>query len=281
MPERAAISAGSQAVTVTILGSHLRRAGGRVWSGGLVKLIGEFGFSAEAARAALARLVLGGMLERHRDGRLVDYALTPQAEDLFAEGDKRIFGFGRGAPGADAWTFLWHMIPEARRVERSRFASRLRFLGFGSLQDATWIAAADRAEEVRGLADRLGVGGHVSIFLARMSRGSENAVLASGAWDLDDLAPRYREFVTAFGPLAEAPARRALTDREAFLARVRLTHSFRDFSLVDPELPDTIAPLHELRARTVAVFDSAYRGLEESAERHFEEVAGIGVGHRR
>ncbi len=276
--DRGVRSGGSQDLTVTILGSHLRRAGGRVWSGGMVKLIVEFGFSSEAARAALSRLVIRGMLERHRDGRMIDYALTSPARELLAEGDRRIFSFGRRAPGADAWTLLWHTIPEARRVERSRLASRLRFLGFGSLQDATWIAAADREEEVRALAEGLGVGDYVSIFLARVSRGSETAILSSGAWDLDDLAPRYEEFVAEFAPLAEAPARSTLTDREAFLARTRLMHSFRDFSLLDPELPDAIAPLHDLRLRAVTVFDAVYEGLEEPADRHFEEVAGAKGG---
>jgi phenylacetic acid degradation operon negative regulatory protein len=275
--ERGVRSGGSQDLTVTILGSHLRRAGGRVWSGGMVKLIVEFGFSAEAARAALSRLVLRGMLERHREGRKIDYALTPQAQELLAEGDRRIFSFGRRAPGADAWTLLWHTIPEDRRVERSRLAARLRFLGFGSLQDATWIAASDREEEVRAVAEGLEVGDFVSIFLARISRGSESAILSSGAWDLADLAPRYEGFAAEFTPLAEAPARGALTDREAFLTRTRLMHCFRDFSLHDPELPDSIAPLHDHRLRAVAVFDSVYEGLRPAAERHFAKVAGTSV----
>jgi phenylacetic acid degradation operon negative regulatory protein len=275
--DRAFRSGGSQDLTITILGSHMRRAGGRVWSGGMVKLIGEFGFSPEAARAALSRLVIRGMLERHRDGRMINYALTPTARELLAEGDRRIFSFGRRAPGADAWTLLWHTIPEDRRVERSRLASRLRFLGFGSLQDATWIAASDREEEVRALAEGLGVGGHVSIFLARISRGSEAAILASGAWDVWDLAPRYEDFLAAFGPLAEAPAREALSDREAFLSRTRLMHSFRDFSLLDPELPDAIAPLQGLRTEAIGTFDAVYEGLADAADRHFEEVAAPGA----
>jgi phenylacetic acid degradation operon negative regulatory protein len=268
-------SGGSQDLTITILGSHMRRAGGRVWSGGMVKLIGEFGFSTEAVRAALSRLVTRGMLERHRDGRMINYALTPHAHELLAEGDRRIFSFGRRAPGAGAWTLLWHTIPEDRRVERSRLAARLRFLGFGSFQDATWIAASDREEEVRAVTEQLDVGDYVSIFLARMARGSENAILSSGAWDLDTLAPRYAEFVNEFAPLTESTARQALSDREAFVTRTRLMHSFRDFSLHDPELPDTITPLHDLRIKAVSVFDAVYEGLDAAADRHFEEIAGI------
>lgn len=263
----------SQDLTITIVGSHMRRVGDRVWSGGMVKLIGEFGFSTEAARAALSRLVIRGMLERHRDGRMINYALTPRAQELLAEGDRRIFSFGRRAPGADAWTLLWHTIPEDRRVERSRLASRLRFLGFGSLQDATWIAASDREEEVRGLVEQMHVGAYVSIFLARMARGSERAILASGAWDLETLPARYDEFLATFSPLTKARARRELSDREAFVARTRLMHGFRGFSLVDPELPDSIAPLLARRARAIEVFDAAYAGLAEAADRHFEEVA--------
>ena len=48
-------------------------------------------------------------------------------------------------------TVLWHAIPETQRVQRARFASRLRFLGFGPVQDATWVAARDREQEVRQL----------------------------------------------------------------------------------------------------------------------------------
>jgi phenylacetic acid degradation operon negative regulatory protein len=168
----------SQDLAITILGSQMGRSRGRFWSGGMVALIGEFGFSSEAVRAALARLVTRGILERHRDGRMINYALTARAEELLAEGDCRIFSFGRRAPVADAWTLLWHTIPEDRRVERSRLAARLRFLGFGSLQDATWIAASDREAEVRALAGQLALEQYVSVFLARISRGSEGAIVA-------------------------------------------------------------------------------------------------------
>ena len=51
---------------------------------------------------------------------------------------------------------LWHTIPEARRLERGRLTRRLRFLGFGPVQDGTWIVPRDRASEVRALLEELG-----------------------------------------------------------------------------------------------------------------------------
>jgi phenylacetic acid degradation operon negative regulatory protein len=262
-----------QDLAVTILGAHLRRPGQRVWSGGMVELLGEFGFSTEAARAALSRLVTRGLLERQREGRLVFYVLSPRAHELLAEGDRRIFSFGRGAPAADAWTVVWHTIPEDRRVERAQLAQRLRFLGFGSVQDATWIAASDREQEVRALLHALDVEAHASMFLGRIARGTERALLLSGAWDLPELPQRYAAFTREYGEYLD-PARRAELDaRQSFTLRARMLHTFRAFPSVDPELPESLAPGAAERADAVATFDAIYKALAEPADAHFAEVA--------
>ena len=225
-PDRVDTALQPQDLAVTILGAYLRRPGQRVWSGGMVEILGEFGFSTEAARAALSRLVTRGLLERHREGRLVFYTLSSRAHELLAEGDRRIFTFGRGAPAADAWTVVWHTIPEDRRVERAQLAQRLRFLGFGSVQDATWIAASDREQEIRALLRALDVEQHASMLIGRIARGTEQALLLSGAWDMGDLARRYRAFVGEYGMYVDArPERRAgrapgLHDAHAHAAHV-------------------------------------------------------------
>ena len=272
-PERGDAALQPQDLAVTILGAHLRRPGQRVWSGGMVEILGEFGFSTEAARAALSRLVTRGLLERQREGRLVFYTLSSRAHELLSEGDRRIFTFGRGAPAADAWTVVWHTIPEDRRVERAQLAQRLRFLGFGSVQDATWIAASDREQEIRALLDALDVEEHASMFLGRIARGTERALLLSGAWDVDDLERRYRGFIDEYGIHLDARTRAALDPRQAFTVRTRMLHTFRGFPSSDPELPESIAPGAAARAEAVVTFDAIYDALAEPATRHFAEVA--------
>jgi phenylacetic acid degradation operon negative regulatory protein len=184
-----------QDLAITILGAHLRRPGETVWSGGMVEILGTFGFTTEAARAALARLVLRGLLTRHKHGRLVHYMLTGRADELLAEGDRRIFSFGRAVPAQDAWTVLWHAIPEDRRVQRSRLARRLRFLGFGSIQDATWVAASDREKEVLALLGGLGVESFASVFTGRLSVSLTPRALLAQAWDLQTLGVLYDYFL--------------------------------------------------------------------------------------
>jgi phenylacetic acid degradation operon negative regulatory protein len=272
-PERGDAALQPQDLAVTILGAHLRRPGQRVWSGGMVEILGEFGFSTEAARAALSRLVTRRLLERQREGRLVYYVLSARAHELLAEGDRRIFSFGRGAPAANAWTVVWHTIPEDRRVERAQLAQRLRFLGFGSVQDATWIAASDREQEVRALLRALDVDAHASMFLGRIARGTEQALLLSGAWDIGDLERRYRAFTSEYGAYLDAGRRDRLDPRAAFTMRTRMLHTFRSFPSADPELPERIAPGAVARAEAVATFDAIYEALAEPATAHFGEVA--------
>jgi phenylacetic acid degradation operon negative regulatory protein len=262
-----------QDLILTIFGAHVRQPGETVWSGGMVEILGELGFSTEAARAALARLATRGLLARRKQGRLVHYTLTARADELMSEGDRRIFSFGRTEPAIDVWTVLWHAIPESRRVERSRFASRLRFLGFGSVQDATWVAARDREQEVRALLRELDIEAYGAVLVGRLSRGLPPVALVAQAWNLEAVAARYDEFLVDYGPYRKAKARRALEPRDAFVIRTLLLHRFRGFPFLDPELPETMNALDLRRGEVVATFDEVYAGLAKPADGFFRDIA--------
>jgi phenylacetic acid degradation operon negative regulatory protein len=280
-----------QDLVMTFLGAYATPRGRPIWSGGLVTLLGDFGFSTGASRAALSRMVGRGSLERERSGRLVSYRPTERTITLLEEGDRRIFSLGREPHRAELWTALWHAIPEERRLERARLARRLRFLGFGSVQDGMWISPHDRESEVVSLVASLDVAGYAGVMVGRPAEGLDFRALASRAWDLDALDERYRAFVDEFSRAAEAAAPRAADAlaaanspadapapvdsadaHEAFQLRTRLIHAFRRFPALDPELPDDLihAPAH--RADAVALFDRLYTDLAPTAQRHFDAV---------
>ncbi len=259
-----------QDLVITMLGTYVRPSGQTVWSGGLVDLLGEFGFSQGAARVALTRLVRRGLIERERDGRLVHYRLTLRCDRLLAEGDGRIFSLGDPHDDGSTWTVVLHQIPEDRRLERSRLARRLRFLGFGSVQDSVWVSPHDHSLEVDQLLDDLGVTPFATMFLARVDDAAGLPMLVSRAWDLSGLAERYEVFGEEFSRYVLPGARARLTDREAFLVRTHLVHLFRGFPLVDPELPEALAPLGASRARAVTTFHALYQSLAPAAQRHFD-----------
>jgi phenylacetic acid degradation operon negative regulatory protein len=258
-----------QSLVITLLGSYVHPEERTVWSGGLVKLLGELGFSAGAARAALVRLTRRDLLERVRDGRLVHYRLTGRAAALLDEGDRRIFSLGRDARDAEAWTILWHAAPEELRLERGRLARRLRFLGFGSVQDGVWVSPHDHDREAAALLEELGLTRYAAVLVGRPASGSDFAAFVDRAWDVEQLTKRYGAFVTAFGRYA-ASRRNGLDDRKAFLVRTRLVHDFRQFPFLDPGLPEDVVPTDGQRARAVDLFHELYGSLAEPAHRHFD-----------
>ena len=265
-----------QDLVITLLGTYVRPFARTVWSGGLVVLLGEFGFSDGAARAALTRLVRRGLIARVRSGRLVHYRLTPRCEGLLVEGDGRIFTLGRLPADAGPWTVLWHQIPEDRRLERTRLGRRLRFLGFGSVQDSVWVSPHDHSTEVAELLRELGVAEHGTVFVARVGDGPGLPALVARAWDLTGLEEGYGAFCLEFEPYRAAGGT-SLGDREAFLVRTRMTHVFRAFAQVDPELPDELAPLSEARTRAADIFEAVYTELAPASQRHFDAVTAAGA----
>ena len=260
---------------ITLLGIYVRPFGDRVWSGGLVLLLGELGFSTGAARVALTRLVRRGLIARERAGRLVHYRVTSRCDRVLVEGDGRIFSLGDRRDDGGRWTVLWHQIPENRRLERSRLARRLRFLGFGSVQDGVWLSPHDHSEEVVRLLGELRVSEFATAFVAQVGAASGLAVLVSRAWDLSGLTERYQSFQLGFAPFLPARARAGLSDAQAFLVRTRLVHLFRWFAQLDPELPDELAPLSRARSQAVSTFHSLYEELAEPSQRHFDAVTAV------
>jgi phenylacetic acid degradation operon negative regulatory protein len=242
----------------------------------MVQLLGEFGFSHGAARVALHRLVRRGLIERVRAGRLVHYRVTARADRLLAEGDGRIFALGHPSDSGQTWTLLWHQIPEDRRLERHRLARRLRFLGFGSVQDSVWISPHDHCQQVVELLEDLHVAESATLFSSSVVDVAGLPALVSRAWDLTGLAERYDSFCTEFAPYLEdrsVAGGREIVDLDAFLTRTKLMHHFRGFPMLDPELPDTLAPLSGPRARAVEIFDRLNEVLAEPSQRHFWSVA--------
>ncbi|HET6833915.1 MAG TPA: PaaX family transcriptional regulator C-terminal domain-containing protein [Acidimicrobiales bacterium] len=267
------VAAKPQDLVMTLYGAYVHPRDRLVWSGGLVTLLGELGFSPGSARVALTRLAARDMLARTKNGRRVYYSITPRSAAVLHEGDGRIFSLGRApVPEHDQWTVLWHTIPEARRLQRARLTRRLRFLGFGPIQDGAWIAPHDRAREVTALLDELGVREHAGLMLGRPAASLDFSTFITRVWDLESLAARYRRFVQEYGRYQPDSVRDDIDDRHALLLRTRLIHTFRQFPFLDPELPEDLVPAPQHRPKAVRLFHDLYAALAPSAQRHFDEV---------
>jgi phenylacetic acid degradation operon negative regulatory protein len=64
---------------LTFLGIHVLGRAVAVSSGSVIDVLGRVGVTEEAARSTLTRMVGRGLLDRHRQGRKMYFALTPRA----------------------------------------------------------------------------------------------------------------------------------------------------------------------------------------------------------
>src|SRR4051812_13549675 len=84
-----------QRLLTTLLGDYWVNAEGLLPSGALVGLVGEFGVTPLAGRAAISRLARRGLLKAAKQGRYTHYGLTDPARLILRRGAGRIVSFGR------------------------------------------------------------------------------------------------------------------------------------------------------------------------------------------
>ena len=95
--------------------------------------------------------------------------------------------------------------PETERAARHMLRTRLRWTGFGNIMPGVWLSPrSDRGDEVRQILDEAGLP-EGYLFTAEYQGGSPLAAMVGHAWDLDELARAYDEFIAAFsGPSARS-----------------------------------------------------------------------------
>jgi phenylacetic acid degradation operon negative regulatory protein len=246
------------------------------WSGGLVQLLGDLGFSGGASRVALNRVIRRGLLAPVRRARFVFYKITPRLKLVHDEGRHQTFSAAVDPPWSAQWTLTWYAVPEKHRLQRARLGRWLNLRGFGSLQDGTWISAGNCETDVKRLASRLGIGRHVIVFVARLNDDVSLKTLVNHAWHVDDLRRMYDKFVKTFGPNIKRRRFQSLGERESFIMRTRLIEMFRSITTQDPRIPDDVLGIKWKRREAIEIFQHLHVALQQQATAYFRTHAITG-----
>jgi phenylacetic acid degradation operon negative regulatory protein len=264
----------------TLYGDYVEPLGMRsVRVSALITLAAHFGVTATALRTALSRMTAEGWLEAERaPGDRPAYRLSARGRALIEEGTRRIYE-RRGAWNG-SWLLVWYSLGERRRRERERLRSELSFLGFGSLGNGVWVSPHDLRDRVNGLLHEHGMTEHVTVIYGALDWPTDAAELVARAWDLEEVGRRYDAFATrihaALREDGERVRTRKLDGADAFRRRFQLTHEFRRFPFVDPDLPTALLPESWVGHRARALFLEYNHLLQAGAERYFAAVAGNG-----
>ncbi|HKP41757.1 PaaX family transcriptional regulator C-terminal domain-containing protein [Mycobacterium sp.] len=252
---------------LTLCGVHRHHIGDAVWSGSMVRVLEDVGIPESACRVALSRLTARGVVTRENRGRLTFYRISERAAKAFDETDRRVLGFGLGIdPGH---TVVWHTLPESNRGDRTRLSRRLRFIGFGALQDGTWIALQDRYSDAVGIVARLDLAEYCVVLSGSNADLSNPGLVGAAAWDLAGVKETYKAFLR----MVDRKNVPRSNPKEIFLFRALMAHEYRTFPAIDPEREGIDAELDALRRKVVARFHELFYKLQPVSEQYANEIA--------
>jgi phenylacetic acid degradation operon negative regulatory protein len=258
----------ARSMLLTVLGEYVLPAPDGVWQETLISALNSLDYKTQAARQALARSVSGGWLRTERHGRRSRVHLTDETREMLTSGARRIYAFGESRRWDGRWLLVLVRVPEQRRDVRHVIRSQLAWAGFGSIGNGLWISPhVDREQEVRAIVGDSAVAELLS-FRAEFGAIGDPAKVVADAWDLEDVADRYREFIARFGRM------RPKTPEAVFTAQTELVHTWRKFPFLDPDLPPDMLPARWPRSRAHDVFVDRHDAWHEPAQRYFAELEG-------
>jgi phenylacetic acid degradation operon negative regulatory protein len=260
----------------TLYGDYVRYRGGEAWIGSLIRLLRPIGLSGQAVRSTLSRMARKGWLKSRTAGRYSFYSLTPKSIKLLEEGAQHIF-----QPRADPWDGRWHLlvysIPESKRHLRRKLLRRLRWLGFGTLNHATWISPRDLHEEVEQVVNAFDIRPYVDFFTAEHRDFSSDVEIVTRCWDLKRLRKYHAALIARFEPLFEHDSARIkagyrLQPEVCFVRRFKLIDEYLSSPYVDPNLPLELLPEDWLGGRATQLFQQYHEMLIDEAEAFVDKV---------
>lgn len=257
----------SGSLLMTIFGDAIAPRGGRITLGSLIRLAEPFGLAERLVRTAVARLAADAWLVAVREGRRSEYRLTDTGRAVFAEATARIY-----APNPSEWDGHWTLLAlEPGRAGRTALREALRWRGFGQITPALYAHPALTCEQARVWLAMRGWGDAGWLFQSRGESPEADRRCVSLAWNLDQIARRYRKFCDSFAPIGAARDLRALSAQSAFVVRTLLIHDYRKIHLRDPLLPPALLPQHWIGIEAYTLCTRLYTAVFAAAERHLSE----------
>lgn len=247
-----------------------------MWLGSLIRLLEPLNLNERLVRTSVFRLARDEWLRAEPHGRKTDYVLTDLGRRRFEEASRQIY-----ASRIPDWDRRWRLIFFVGEIEprqRERIRRALFWQGFGALgNDCCVHPSADLLAALDALVAE-GFGDHLRALMPllavdqRIGVSASNTDLVARAWDLEELAVGYENFVETYLPILDELRgdRQVVSGEDAFQLRLLLIHDYRRLLLRDPELPDVLLPGDWPGQRARLLCKDIYRRLLESSEAYLD-----------
>lgn len=256
-----------QRLLTTLFGDYWLGRAEPLPSAALVQLLAEFDVSASSARAAIQRLAARRFLVGERHGRETRYGVPPKSDEVLTRHIRRVFGTIDPEPWDGAWTIVGFSVPEHDRATRRRLRESLRAQHFGRLYDGLWISPWHPGPELAQLVDATGPA-NLTVFRGQHLPTGVRRDLVTEAFDLDELASRYRAFVelcTRTRAEVDGPG-------QALRVRTEVMAAWRRVKATDPRLPAELLPPEWPGSSAQDACAEVYDALGPAAQERFRGV---------
>ena len=247
-------------IVITVFGDAIVPRGGAVWLGTLLAFFEALDIDSGVVRTAMSRLAADGWLERSKVGRNSFYRLASKGQHTFETATQHIYD-----PPPSDWTGRFELLLIGNAWDREAARDALRDAGFGSPLPGVWVAPSGvPVPEEAARAIRLEVS----------AEDDSGRRLLSESWPLERTAEAYQKFMKAFAPLSAWLGRgEALSEIDAFTARILLIHHYRRVVLRDPLLPAALLPKDWPGRAARKLCGDIYRALLPASEQWLDQHA--------
>lgn len=216
-------------IVVTLFGDSIVPRGGSVGLGTLLAFFAMLDIEGGVVRTAMSRLASDGWFERERVGRNSFYRLADKGRATFDTAVRHVYN-----PQPSDWTGRFELLLLGNGGKHDLAREALRAAGFGSPLNGVWVAPSGAKVPVEAAG---------AIRLEVSAEDDNGRRLLSESWPLHLTADAYQRFMKTFAPLRDWLRRdEALSDADAFTARILLIHHYRRVVLRDPLLPGSLLP---------------------------------------
>lgn len=249
----------------------------RVWGGTLDILLSNFGYTSQAVRSALSRMTKKGWLRQEKRGRKYYYYLTERSIQLTAARSENFPLYSKRTPNQwdGNWDVVVYSVPEEQRKMRYKLQRELRMLGFGSLNNGTWVTPYDRFTKLETATRILGLEGNIECFRAKHLGFTSDREIVNQCWDMEKINTAYSQFLDKYESqlrtfLSNRENGIYLSDQECFVKHISLFADYTDIVDIDPELPWELLPSVWHGEKAARVYTAFCDALAEAANRYFE-----------
>jgi phenylacetic acid degradation operon negative regulatory protein len=239
------------------------------WLGSVIALIEPLGFQERTIRTALFRLAESKLIKIERHGRRSLCMLTPSTAAAIQAARQRL-----NTPAARSFGEDWSMLVHTGGFSAARYATarkQLLELDYCVLAPNIMARPASYARGVQSGEDH-----GLALFEvngSQLAAAVRQPLFGKMDWDLETPKELYDQFQQRFTPLRAMLGKRgALTDQQAYMVRLLVSHGYQLSRRSDPLLPQELLPQEWPAMAAYQTYVALYAGCAAQARRHILKI---------